>query len=54
LHRFCRWKSRPKIWATLVNFKKTQSKQPHNGRKFAQSGHPGDCLLWEVIKKLHK
>jgi hypothetical protein len=35
--------------ATFVNFPKTaQSKQSPNGRKFAQSGHPGNNLNSEA------
>jgi hypothetical protein len=39
-------KNSPKMLATFCNFQNTiQIKQSLNGRKFAQSGHPGCCLF---------
>jgi hypothetical protein len=38
--------SRPNTWASSVIFKKTaQRQQSPNGRKFAQSGDPGESTV---------
>jgi hypothetical protein len=51
IQKFYRGKQYPKNWATLVILRKTaHRKQPPNGLKFAQSGHPveGETLVGQT------